>query len=103
MPFPQRPQPSCHDLASRTQFIAGQPLVLHTTPRGLVKGDELGPKIQAAGVAGGCYIGGQVQEGKCGRLGRDAETFLRLPRRISLARQTNPILLWVDLFVALLI
>ena len=75
MPFPQRPQPSCNDLASRTQFIAGQPLVLQTTPLGLVKGDELGPKMQAAGAAGGCYIDGQVQEGKCGRLGRDAETF----------------------------
>ena len=41
------PRPSCYDLSSRTQFITGQPVVLHTTPRGLVKGDELGPKAGA--------------------------------------------------------
>ena len=84
------PQPSCYDLTSRTQFITGQPVVLQTTPRGLVKGDELGPKIPAAGAAGGCYIDVQVQEGKCGRLGRDAETLLRLPRRTASHGQTNP-------------
>ena len=58
-----------------------------------MKGDELSPKILAAGAASGCYIDGHVQEGKSGRLGRDAETFLRLPRRTTSHGQTNPILL----------
>ena len=95
----QRPQPSCYDLASRTQFIAGQPVVLQPTPEGLVKGDELSPKMQAAGAAGGCCIDGQLQratQSRCGDFSADAGG------RASHG-QTNPILLWVDLLVALLI
>ena len=95
----QRPQPSCYDLASRTQFIAGQPVVLQPTPEGLVKGDELSPKMQAAGAAGGCCIDGLMQsatQSRCGDFSADAGG------RASQG-QTNPILLWVDLLVALLI
>ena len=64
-------------------------MVLQTTPEGLVKGDELSPKMQAAGAVGGCYIDGQLQRASVG----DSAAMQRLFGgcwRTSLARPDEP-------------